>query len=185
MTKTKKKNELFDWIKSLIIAVLIVVIARYFLFTPIIVQGKSMKPSLYNGDRMIVSKIGTPKRFDIIVFHATKNKDYIKRVIGLPGDTIEYKNDNLYINGKVYQEEYLDKSKKQLKGLKIEGPLTEDFSLTDKIGRKTVPEGSLFVMGDNRRHSTDSREIGVIPINKVIGKPILLYWPIKDFQIVK
>lgn len=77
-------------------------------------------------------KIGDPKRFDIIVFHAPEGKDYIKRVIGLPGDEIEYKNDTLYINGKAYKEPYLDEYKKSV----IDGPLTEPFTLEEKSARR-------------------------------------------------
>ena len=114
MEKTKKeKNELWEWIKALLIAFVIAVVIRYVLFTPIVVDGESMMPTLNDGDRMIVNKIGYkiggPDRFDIVVFHAPEGKDYIKRVIGLPGDTIEYKDDQLYINGKAYDEPYLDK----------------------------------------------------------------------------
>jgi signal peptidase I len=180
----KKKNELWEWTKALIIAVVLAAVIRTFLFAPIVVDGLSMMPTLHDQDRMIVNKfsytIGEPKRFDVIVFHAPENKDYIKRVIGLPGDTVEYKDDTLYINGKAYKEPYLDEYKKQV----IDGPLTEPFTLVDKIGRKTVPEGHLFVMGDNRRFSKDSRHIGTISMDKVLGKTNLLYWPIKDAQIV-
>ncbi len=181
---TKKKNELWEWTKALLIAVILAAVIRYFLFAPIVVDGLSMMPTLKDQDRMIVSKIsykiGEPRRFDIIVFHAPEQKDYIKRVIGLPGDTIEYKNDTLYVNGKAYKEPYLDEYKKQVQ----DGPLTDPFTLEEKIGRKTVPEGELFVMGDNRRFSKDSRHIGTVPMEKVIGKTSIVYWPLKDAHIV-
>jgi signal peptidase I len=180
----KKKNELWEWTKALIIAVVLAAVIRTFLFAPIVVDGLSMMPTLHDQDRMIVNKfsytIGEPKRFDVIVFHAPENKDYIKRVIGLPGDTVEYKDDTLYVNGKAFKEPYLDEYKKQV----IDGPLTEPFTLMDKIGKETVPKGHLFVMGDNRRFSKDSRHIGTISMDKVLGKTNLLYWPIKDAQIV-
>lgn len=180
----KKKNELWEWTKALLIAVVLAAVIRYFLFAPIVVDGLSMMPTLKDQDRMIVNKlsykIGEPKRFDIVVFHAPEQKDYIKRVIGLPGDTIEYKNDTLYVNGKPYDEPYLDEYKKQVE----DGPLTEPFTLEEKIGRKTVPEGELFVMGDNRRFSKDSRHIGTIPMSKVIGKTSIIYWPIHDARIL-
>lgn len=182
---TKKKNELWEWTKALLIAVLLAGVIRYFLFAPIVVDGLSMMPTLHDQDRMIVNKlsyeIGKPKRFDIIVFHAPEGKDYIKRVIGLPGDRIEYKNDILYVNGKAYQEPYLDEYKKQV----VDGPLTDPFTLKEKIGRDTVPKGELFVMGDNRRFSKDSRHIGTIPLSKVIGKTSVVYWPLSDARIVK
>ena len=115
---TKKKNELWEWTKALLIAVILAAVIRYFLFAPIVVDGLSMMPTLKDQDRMIVNKfsynIGEPKRFDIIVFHAPEQKDYIKRVIGLPGDTIEYKDDTLFVNGKAYEEPYLDKYKKEV-----------------------------------------------------------------------
>jgi signal peptidase I len=182
---TKKRNELWEWTKALLIAVVLAAVIRYFLFAPIVVDGLSMMPTLHDQDRMIVNKlsyeIGAPKRFDIIVFHAPEGKDYIKRVIGLPGDRIEYKNDTLYVNGKAYKEPYLDEYKKQV----VDGPLTDPFTLKEKIGRKTVPKGELFVMGDNRRFSKDSRHIGTIPLSKVIGKTSVIYWPLKDAKIVK
>ncbi|MGJ7922410.1 signal peptidase I [Neobacillus sp. LXY-4] len=182
---TKKKNELWEWTKALVIAVVLAAIIRTFLFAPIVVDGLSMMPTLHNQDRMIVNKfsykIGEPERFDIIVFHAPEGKDYIKRVIGLPGDEIEYKDDILYVNGKAYEEPYLEEYKKAV----IDGPLTEPFTLEEKIGKKKVPEGQLFVMGDNRRYSKDSRHIGTIPMEKVLGNTKILYWPVKDIQIVK
>lgn len=182
----KKKSELFDWGKSILIAFAIAFIVRTFVFTPIVVDGESMEPTLNNDDRMVVSKIGTPKRFDIIVFHATSEEDYIKRVIGLPGDTIEYKNDVLYINGKAYKEDYLKEKKEEIKEqYGADALLTEDFTLKDYTGFDKVPENTLFVMGDNRRNSKDSREIGVIPLDKVVGSTNVVYWPLKDVQVTK
>lgn len=173
----RQKNEFGEWLKALLIAVLLAGVIRFFLFAPIIVDGESMMPTLHHKDRMIVNKIsykiGNPKRFDIVVFHATEEKDYIKRIIGLPGDTVEYKDDVLYINGKEYDEPYLAEYKKGI----IDGPLTESFSVT-------VPEGHLFVMGDNRRYSKDSRQIGPVPQEEIMGKTNVLYWPIDRFQLL-
>jgi signal peptidase I len=181
----KKKNEFWEWTKALLIAVLLAAVIRYFLFAPIVVDGLSMMPTLKDQDRMIVNKlsykIGEPERFDIIVFHAPENRDYIKRVIGLPGDRIEYKNDTLYVNGKAYEEPYLEEQKKEI----IDGPLTEPFTLEEIIGQETVPEGHLFVMGDNRRFSKDSRHIGTIPMEDVLGKTSVIYWPMKNIRIVE
>jgi signal peptidase I len=181
----KQKNELWEWSKALLIAVGLAALIRYFLFTPIVVDGLSMMPTLHNGDRMIVNKLsysmGQPDRFDIIVFHAPEQKDYIKRVIGLPGDIIEYENDVLYINGKAYDEPYLEEYKEQVN----DGLLTEDFTLEEKIGQEKVPEGTLFVMGDNRRFSKDSRHIGVVSVEEVIGSTNVIYWPIKDIEVIK
>ena len=185
MAKHKERNEIFEWVKALVIAILLAAIIRYFLFAPILVDGLSMMPTLKDQDRMVVNKIaykiGEPERFDIVVFHATEEKDYIKRVIGLPGDTIEYKDDTLYVNGTAYEEPYLDDYKKQV----IDGPLTEPFTLEEITGEATVPEGEVFVMGDNRRYSKDSRHIGTVKISEILGKTSLVYWPIEDFGLVE
>lgn len=184
MSEKKKKNETWEWMKALLIAFGLAALIRVFLFTPIVVDGVSMMPTLSDGDRMIVNKIGytigKPDRFDIVVFHAPEQKDYIKRIIGLPGDEVEYRDDTLYINGKPYEEPYLDKYKAEV----TDGPLTEDFTLEEKIQRNTVPEGYVFVLGDNRRKSKDSRHIGVISIDEIIGSTKIVFWPIKDFGIV-
>ena len=175
------KNEIWEWMKALFIAILLAFIIRTFFFTPIVVDGASMEPTLQDRDRMVVTKIGEPNRFDIIIFHATENQDYIKRVIGLPGDRIEYKDDVLYINGKPYDEPYLDKSKQEV----LDGPLTGSFTLRETpVGSDVVPEGHLFVMGDNRRNSKDSRHIGAIPIEKVVGTTNIVFYPIEKIKVI-
>ncbi|MBE6182895.1 signal peptidase I [Bacillus ginsengihumi] len=184
--KSKKKNEIWEWTKALLIAVVLAVVIRSFLFEPVVVNGQSMMPTLHNQDRLILNKISKPKRFDIIVFHATKTDNYVKRVIGLPGDRIEYKNDTLYINGKAYKEPYLAPYKKMYKEQYGNNTLlTENFKLKDVIGRDTVPKGTVFVLGDNRRNSRDSRMIGVVPMDKIIGKANVLFWPLSDFKFIK
>lgn len=120
----EKKSELWEWVKVIAIALILAMLLRYFLLTPIVVDGPSMMPTLNSNDKMLVNKlsykIGEPERFDIVVFHAPEGKDYIKRVIGLPGDRLEYRDDTLYINGKAYDEPYLEEYKKEV----IDGPLT-------------------------------------------------------------
>ena len=182
----KEKSELWEWIKALLIAFAIAAFIRYFLFTPIVVDGDSMMPTLENGDRMIVNKIGykigNPDRFDIVVFHAPEGKDYIKRVIGLPGDHVEYIDDQLYINGEPIDEPYLAQYKAEI----TEGNLTGDFKLQDiNPSLDVIPEGHVFVMGDNRRFSKDSRHIGVVDIDEIIGDTNLIFWPINEIRIVK
>ncbi|MGX9133643.1 signal peptidase I [Rummeliibacillus sp. JY-2-4R] len=182
MGKQKKdKNELWEWTKALIIAFALAAGIRYLLFTPIVVDGESMMPTLVNGDRMIVNKlgyrIGDIHRFDIVVFHAPEQKDYIKRIIGLPGDKVAYKNDQLYINGKAISEPYLQKYKNEITD---GGTLTEDFTLKDIPGVQgdTIPPNYVFVMGDNRRYSKDSRHIGLVSVDKIIGKTTVVFWPL-------
>ncbi len=185
-TAKKEKNELLEWVKALLIAFAIAALIRYFLFTPIVVDGDSMMPTLVDGDRMIVNKIGytigDPDRFDIVVFHAPEGKDYIKRVIGLPGDTLEYIDDQLYINGKAYDEPYLDPYKAQI----TDGNLTGDFTLQDiDPALDTIPEGYVFVMGDNRRFSKDSRHIGIVNQKEIVGKTSIVFWPLEEIKIVE
>ena len=182
-----KNKEIFSWIKAIVIAVVLAFTIRTYIFTPIVVDGESMMPTLENHERIILNKfstrVGDINRFDIIVFHATRETDYIKRVIGLPGDHVEYRNDTLYINGEKYEESYLTKSKEDYK--KMNQRLTLDFKLEDYTGEKVVPENEIFVMGDNRRNSLDSREIGTISIDEINGKANFVFWPIMDIEILK
>ncbi|MFA9557441.1 signal peptidase I [Evansella sp. AB-rgal1] len=179
------KLESWEWIKAVAVALLLAIVIRYFFFAPIVVDGQSMMPTLEHNDRMIVNKIGytigEPDRFDIIVFHAPQNKDYIKRVIGLPGDTLYYENDVLYINGEKVEEPYLDGFKEGATRL----PYTADFHLNEVTRYDRIPEGHIFVMGDNRQHSKDSRHIGVVAFEEVVGKANLVFWPFSDLRIVE
>lgn len=181
----KEKSDLWEWIKALVIAFLLAALIRFVLFTPIVVEGESMMPTLESGERMIVNrlnyKVGDIQRFDIVVFHAPEKKDYIKRVIGVPGDTLEYKNDQLYINDKKVNETYLQDYKNQIVD---GGTLTEDFSLLDYTGKKIIPKGYYFVMGDNRRNSKDSRHIGLVSEEKIVGKASVVFWPIENFGTI-
>ena len=188
MGKTKEKNELLEWVKAIGIAILFAWGIRFFLFTPIVVDGASMMPTLENGDRVVVDKIG-PKlleyeRFDVIVFEANENTNYIKRIIGLPGDQIAYENDKLFINGESYEEPYLVEYKKSLID---NGTLTEDFTLEEYLGEITVPDGYFFVLGDNRRKSTDSRDpsVGFVSMEKVLGSAKNVFFPLYNLKIIK
>ncbi|WP_186577490.1 signal peptidase I [Aquibacillus kalidii] len=184
----RQKNEWLDWIKALIIAGLLAFIVRMFFFAPIVVDGPSMMPTLLDEDHMIVNKfsytIGEPERFDIVVFHATANKDYIKRVIGLPGETVAVKNDTLYINDKPIDEPFLNEKKQQL----VENQrYTFDFTMEDIPGdNQRIPEDHVLVLGDNRGNSTDSRSqsLGLISYDQIVGKTGLRYWPLNQIGIV-
>lgn len=182
----KQKNELVEWIKAIAFALLVAFVIKQFLFTPVLVKGASMMPTLEDQDRVIINKIG-PKfksvdRFDIVVVKMNEEENYIKRIIGLPGDKIEYKDDQLYINGEKYSEPYLDQYKKELKD---SGSLTYDFTLEQILGETTVPEGDYFVLGDNRRVSKDSRvpEVGFIPKEKIMGTTSIICWPIEHIDL--
>lgn len=183
--KKRIKEEVLSWVKTLAVVLVVVVAIRAFIFTNYIVYGSSMMPTIQDRERVIINKIGydvgSPKRFDMIVFHATETTDYIKRVIGLPGDTIEYKDDTLYVNGEKFEETYLDEIKTQYRTR----PYTDDFTLEWLTGEKTVPEDHIFVLGDNRRNSIDSRHIGFVPINQIVGKADIAYWPVKDLRLLR
>lgn len=178
-------KEIWSWIRAIAIAAVVALLVRHFIFSNYIVRGESMMPTLQDGNRLIVDKIGYrfvgAHRFDIIVFHASESEDYVKRVIGLPGDTISYHNDRLYINGKQMQEPYLQEYKERLPN---GTDLTEDFSLSEKTGQIRVPEGKLWVMGDNRLDSEDSRAFGFIDERTVVGKLAVRYWPLREWGTV-
>lgn len=181
------KQQWLDWIKAFLIAGALAVIVRVFLFAPVVVEGPSMLPTLQSGDHLIVSKlnysVGSPDRFDVVVFHATERKDYIKRVIGLPGDHIVYEDDQLYVNGEPVDEPFLKERKQQLNS---DQTLTDDFTMEEDIPGEfeEVPEGYLFVLGDNRNNSTDSRMLGMIPQEQMVGEAVVSYWPLDRIQLV-
>ncbi|QWI72946.1 signal peptidase I (plasmid) [Bacillus mycoides] len=182
--KINKKQEVNLWIKAIAISLGVSIILRGILFTPSLVQGESMMPTLESDERVIVNKIAYHiqglKRFDIIIFHGKEGYDLIKRVIGLPGDTIEYKNDKLYVNGIVVDEPYLENYKAQLS----KGNLTPDFTLEQKTGKTKVPEGQVFVLGDNRPVSKDSRILGFVSENQIVGKGKVVYWPLGHVRVL-
>ncbi|PGM59836.1 signal peptidase I [Bacillus sp. AFS053548] len=176
------RKEVFDWGKAIIIGIAIAFIVRTFLFSTYVVDGESMMPTLKDGNLLVINKfgyeIGDINRFDVIVFHANKKEDYVKRVIGLPGDSIEYKDDQLYVNNKKWNEPYLNDYKSSLKGTAF----TPDYNLNEVTGKTKVPPGYVFVEGDNRPKSYDSRLFGFVKIDKIVGKVDLLYWPLSSLN---
>jgi signal peptidase I len=177
----ERKNSFLEWFKAGVIVFVLFIFIRTFFFASYQVEGVSMQPTLQDGNKLVVNKIGYQiqdiHRFDIIVFHANAREDYVKRVIGLPGDNIAYKDDWLYINGSKYQEPYLQKFKHPFPGQNLTG----DFTLSELTDSRKVPGGKLFVMGDNRIGSMDSRHFGYVPIEKVVGKVDVRYWPLDKF----
>ncbi|MEI4614978.1 signal peptidase I [Bacillus cereus] len=180
--KENTKKELFSWAKTIGFTLVLIAIIRGVLFTPSLVQGESMMPTLKNNERVLVNKIGYSisglDRFDIIVFHGKEGYDLVKRVIGLPGDTVEYKNDVLYVNGKAMEEPYL----KQFKEKAVGRVLTPDFTLEQITGKTKVPEGQVFVLGDNREVSKDGRMFGFISEDAIVGKGQAVFWPLEQVR---
>ncbi|WP_414047976.1 signal peptidase I [Macrococcus equi] len=179
-------KELKEWIVSISIAVALVLVVRTFFFVQYQVSGDSMFPTFEDKDRLVINKMATwtggLDRGDVIVFHADKKKDYIKRLVGLPGDKVEYKDDILYINGKAVEENYL----KSNRTLAIGDQLTEDFTVRNLVnsdGKDKIPAGKYLVLGDNREISLDSRKsLGLIKSDSVVGKVSFRFWPFKSFE---
>lgn len=187
-------KSIIEWIVSIIVSIVIVVAINTFIIQSHQVSGESMSPTFKDGDRVIVQKLlyGEKhiQRGDVIVFQATKEKRYIKRVIATPGDTMRYEHDQLFVNGKKVSEPYLDanKKKKDAETNMIQNiPLTEDITvaeMTNSNGSKTVPKGMMVVMGDNRQNSTDSRDprLGLVHEDKIVGKVVFRYYPFSTFK---
>lgn len=183
------KNETLEWIKAIMIAAGLVFVIRWLVFAPFIVEGPSMQPNFYTGERMIVNKIlfsfRSPKRGEVIVFHALEGKDYIKRVIALPGETIKVDGDNVYINDKLLEEPYIQGEIDEANKNGTFYNTTKNFKVTDEgIISVKVPKDSLFVMGDNRPNSKDSRweDVGFIPFDKLVGRADLIFWPVDKLE---
>ena len=163
MEENKKNSFIKEWLPYILI-IIVVILIKQFIVTPIRVNGDSMNPTLYDGDIMILNRIGYKlnglKRFDIVV--VKKEKEYlIKRVVGFPGEEIEYKNNKLYVNGKLIKDKYGKKS-------------TKDF-------KTKIPKGKYFVMGDNRDNSLDSRYLGAFKKKEILGKTNFTLFPFNRF----
>ena len=188
--KVKKtlKQELCEWGGTLLVALVIAFLARTFIFEPVRVDGDSMYPTLHHGEFMYVSKLdygtaflgipftgigtylpigGEPERFDVIVCNypnrltdSGARQNFVKRVVGLPGDTVEIRNGYLYVNGIRHEEKFLHER------------------MDHNFGPTVVPEGHYFLMGDNRNNSNDSRnvKVGAVPRDMIVGKVEGVIW---------
>lgn len=180
MVSSNSKKEFVGWGKSLVIAAGMAALIRTFLFSPYIVEGASMEPTLHNQEKIFVNKVYYSSQFtrgDIVIIKGP-TENYVKRVIGKPGDKIEMKDDQLLINGEPYKEAYLSENRKEAKS--IGSKLTGDF------GPIVVPTDHYFVMGDNRLRSMDSRNgLGFIKQSEIIGKSEFVIYPFSDLRTVK
>ena len=148
-----------------LVVIVLVILVRTFIVTPVRVDGASMYSTLSNNDLLLLKKYDKSyDRFDIVVFKYN-NKRLIKRVIGLPGEHVQIKDNSVYINGEKLEENYLQ-----------EYVITEDLegNYIDVI----VPENTVYVLGDNRGESTDSRRFGCIPVEKIESKAVFRFWPL-------
>jgi signal peptidase I len=179
----KNRATIVQTIVQFTVILLFVLFLRKFVLTPVEVIGISMEPNYHETDRLWQTSLVSPKRFDVATFPSPRNgKRILKRVIGLPGDTIRMENDQLYINDKKYDEPYLDKAKASVND---GAPLTADFSLeTIQVGATTkVPEGKYFVLGDNRRVADDSRYFGFVDQESIAGVVYFRYYPLNKIGL--
>ena len=200
-------KEVLEWIYCIVIAIVLALLIRYFIGTPTVVKQTSMFPTLKQNQRLILNRLSRtfneiPERGDIITFEAPSksaangvtavydkeingwfekftyyvleiNKmSYIKRVIALPGEHVTISDGKIYINGEELQEDYLQENVIT----EAKNPYLTDF---------TVPEGYIFAVGDNRMYSSDCREFGCIPIEKIESKVWIRFWPLNLFGTVK
>lgn len=183
-----------ELIETALLALIIYAGVRLFIL-PYEVEGASMSPNLQNNERLLVSRqayvhfdvddifgflpwvdgsghhvvypFGEPQRGDVIVFNppTVSDKPYVKRIIGLPGDQITFRGGNVYLNGQVLQESYID------------GSITF-CNDSDNCDLGVIPEGYVFVLGDNRLHSSDSRFFGLVDVDSIIGQAVFANWPL-------
>lgn len=165
--KNERKNEILSWVKLVFFAIALALLLRIFVFEFVRVEQSSMFPTLVDQDKVFVLKIAynvsNPDRGDIAIIHITEDKNYVKRVVGLPGETFSIKDSVVHINGSALDESVY---------------LSNDLFYRD-YAEITIPEGCYFVMGDNRQTSIDSRssEIGFISEDQFIGKVVFRLSP--------
>ena len=165
-------KEVRDWVVSISAAIILALMIRTFIVELYVVDGPSMKPTLQHEERLVVNKfiyrVREPQKGEIVIFRYPRDpsRDFIKRVIATAGDTIEIKEGRVYVNDQLQREDFI------LEKTRSEYP------------KATVPEGTIFVMGDNRNNSEDSRfsDVGFVPLDLVKGKAILIFWPVDDFK---
>lgn len=168
------KRELLEWAKALILALILAWILRAVLVQPYRVEGSSMESNLHNSERLFINRLvyrlHAPRRGDVVVAELP-NEGYsiIKRVIGLPGETIEIKDGSVFIDGVRLEESYLNQA------------------TLDNYGPVQIPAEHFFVMGDNRQNSRDSRNvsIGFVAQSQIKGQAVLVYWPLRSLRLIK
>lgn len=167
---THRSSTSRETVITLVIALLLATLVRSFMFESFRVSGTSMLPTLHNNDRVLVNKLafvwGKPRTGEIVVFKSPQipSQDWIKRVIGVPGDTVSIRHNVVYINGKRYPEPFLK------------------YRQSINVSPVQVPPGYLWVLGDNRPISDDSRYFGLLPERNLKGRAIIEWWPLSQFH---
>lgn len=172
----KKGNAWVEWLVVIFVAVTAALVVRQFVLQQFAVSGHSMDTTLHDGDRVLVNKMSyrlhDPNRGDVVVLKTIEGageRDLIKRVVGLPGESVEYRNCVLYIDGKELVEPYLDPT------------VVTPTACGGDQAPITVPQDSVFVMGDNRGGSKDSRDIGPVDYSDLLGRAFVIIWPTSDW----
>lgn len=173
--KTDPRREVWQWVQSIIVSIIIVVLLFTFVGRPLTVKGTSMVPTFQDGDKIISTNLLKDYKYgDIVVIKREKNKPLIKRVIAVGGDTvdIDFNSGNVYVNGELLTEPYINE------------PTTQNHGVQFPV---TVPESCVFVMGDNRNHSDDSRnpQIGMIKEKQIFGKVVFRLYPFNRMGTVE
>lgn len=169
----------FDFLQGIVVVLALLVMVYLFIMSPQEINGSSMEPNFHNGEFILTNKIlykfRPPERGDVVIFKSPPNKeiDYIKRIIGLPGDTVSVKDNAVFVNGQKVDEPYLAPNTPIFGG----SYLAEGQSVV-------VPPDSYFMLGDNRDHSSDSREFGPINQADFIGTAIFRYWPFSQMGTI-
>ena len=167
---------ILDILQTVVIAFAIFLLVWWLFLQPHKVDGRSMDPTFCNGDMLLTDKFTyrfrDPERYEIIVFKSpvSVGRDLIKRIIGLPGETVEIRGQSVYVNAQKLPENYLPKNRP-----------TDGHKAMVEGKPIVIPQGEYIVMGDNREHSSDSREFGTIKREAMIGRSLLRYWPIPAF----
>jgi signal peptidase I len=167
-------KEAGEWVQAIVIAVVLAFLIRTFLFEIILVDGSSMEPTLYDANRIFVYKLayltGKPQHGDVVIFKTPENikYNYVKRLIGLPGDRVRIEDGVVYVNDQPLDEPY------------TAAPPYNDYM------EVTVPENAFFVLGDNRNDSKDSRDyrIGFVPMDNLVGKAVWRVWPLDNISAI-
>ena len=170
--ETSTAAEIKDWAISIVVAVALAMFIRTFIVELYVVDGPSMRPTLESEERLVVNKFiyrfRAPEKGEVLVFQYPRDpsRDFIKRVIATPGDTVEIREGRVLVNDQLLTEDYI------LEKTRSEYP------------KSTVPEGRIFVMGDNRNNSEDSRfaDVGFVPYDLIKGKAMIVFWPISAYK---
>jgi signal peptidase I len=171
-TPARRHRVLLDWAVVIVVALLVAFLVRTFVLAHFVVDGTSMFSTLHDDDRVFVNKLSyrlhDPNRGDVVVLHqdsGASSRDLIKRVVALPGETIEIQSCQVMINGQALEEPYLD------------AEVVTPGNCGGDLAPLTVPEEHVFVMGDNRGGSQDSRALGPIPEEELVGRAFVVFWP--------